>query len=106
MQAWKLWTEGDCSPLVDEAMATSYSPPELTKCVQVALLCVQERAEDRPNMATAVTMLGSAGPALPPPKQPGVAANERSPVNSPSAYTRVEESLTVNQVTVTILQGR
>lgn len=39
-------------------------------CIQVGLLCVQDCAEDRPNMSEVVTMLSNEGASLPMPKQP------------------------------------
>lgn len=39
-------------------------------CIQVALLCVQESAEDRPAMDIVVSMLNSETVSLPKPKQP------------------------------------
>lgn len=42
----------------------------IERCIQVALLCVQENAEDRPAMDLAVSMLNSESVILPKPKQP------------------------------------
>jgi hypothetical protein len=42
----------------------------IERCIQVALLCVQENAEDRPVMDLAVSMLNSESVILPKPKKP------------------------------------
>ncbi|KAI9071340.1 hypothetical protein K1719_046699 [Acacia pycnantha] len=52
--AWNQWKEGKALELIDPSISDSYSPPEVLRCIQVGLLCVQERAEDRPAMSTVV----------------------------------------------------
>ena len=42
-------------PLLDEA----YPANEVSRCIQIGLLCVQEHAIDRPIMSTVVFMLGN-----------------------------------------------
>lgn len=105
MQAWRLWQEGSGSELLDPAFGESFSPSEVMRCIQVGLLCVQEQAEDRPNMATVVLMLGSESASLPQPKNPGFCLGRR-PLDSGSYSTNYEETCTVNQVTVTMIDGR
>uniref|UniRef100_A0A0A9TL30 Uncharacterized protein n=1 Tax=Arundo donax TaxID=35708 RepID=A0A0A9TL30_ARUDO len=40
------------------------------RCINIALLCVQENAADRPTMSDVVAMLSSTSMALPEPKHP------------------------------------
>ncbi|XP_019171725.1 PREDICTED: receptor-like serine/threonine-protein kinase SD1-8 isoform X2 [Ipomoea nil] len=103
--AWRLWRERRGSELLDSAIGESYSPCEVMRCIQVGLLCVQEQAEDRPNMATVVLMLGSESATLPQPKHPGFCLGSR-PADADSSTSNYDESCTVNQVTVTMLDGR
>ncbi|CAN4083906.1 unnamed protein product [Withania somnifera] len=103
--AWRLWKEGTASELLDPSIGELPSPSEVMRCIQVGLLCVQEQAEDRPNMATVVLMLGSESASLPQPKNPGFCLGRR-PVDSDSYSTNYEETCTVNQVTVTMIDGR
>ncbi|KAF9672896.1 hypothetical protein SADUNF_Sadunf11G0092100 [Salix dunnii] len=56
--------------LIDECLAESSNSSEIIRCIHVALLCVRQRPEDRPNMSAVVVILGSDMP-LPQPKQPG-----------------------------------
>ena len=69
MQAWKLWKEGTPLGLVDPALRDSYSENEVLRCIHLGLLCVQEDPEDRPTMASIVTMLNSYSVTLPAPRQ-------------------------------------
>ncbi|XP_056171847.1 G-type lectin S-receptor-like serine/threonine-protein kinase At1g61370 isoform X2 [Syzygium oleosum] len=66
--AWQLWSEGKAMDLMDEAIAVS-SPLEVTRCIHVGLLCIQEPATDRPNMWNVVLMLSGESD-LPQPGQP------------------------------------
>ena len=103
VQAWRLWREGKGLELIDPSTGDSYSPFDVTRCIQVGLLCVQERAEDRPTMSSVVFMLGSENASLPQPKHPGFCLG-RHPMETDSSSGKQDE--TVNQVTVTILDGR
>ncbi|EOY28489.1 S-locus-specific glycoprotein S6, putative [Theobroma cacao] len=67
--AWQLWSESKELDLLDEALADSFSSSEVTRCIHIALLCVQDHAENRPNMSAVVSMLSSEAE-LPRPKQP------------------------------------
>ncbi|KAL6871516.1 hypothetical protein ACP4OV_014345 [Aristida adscensionis] len=66
--AWQLWNDGKWGELI-------YSPPgsrhqEIDRYIHVALLCVQERAQDRPDMESTVTMLNTKNAILPRPMLP------------------------------------
>lgn len=91
--------------LIDSAAGDLYSAVDVMRCIQVGLLCVQEHAEDRPNMGTVVLMLSSESASLPQPKHPGFCLGRR-PHDTSSSSSKQDESCTVNQVTVTILDGR
>uniref|UniRef100_A0A0E0I1M8 non-specific serine/threonine protein kinase n=3 Tax=Oryza TaxID=4527 RepID=A0A0E0I1M8_ORYNI len=68
--AYQLWQEGQWHELVDQALGEDFPAMEVMKCVQVALLCVQDSADDRPNMSDVIAMLGSEGVTMPEPRQP------------------------------------
>ncbi|XP_052201076.1 LOW QUALITY PROTEIN: receptor-like serine/threonine-protein kinase SD1-8 [Diospyros lotus] len=103
--AWRRWREGEVIELVDPATRDSYSPYEAARCLQVGLLCVQERAEDRPSMSAVVLMLSSENAPLAQPKQPAFCLG-RNPLERNSLSSKQDESCTVNQVTVTMIDGR
>ena len=66
-----MWKEERSLELMDPTVAeTCTTPATFSQCVQVALLCVQERATDRPTMAEVVPVLGGEMVNLPNPKQP------------------------------------
>ncbi|XP_061358121.1 receptor-like serine/threonine-protein kinase SD1-8 isoform X1 [Gastrolobium bilobum] len=102
---WKLWNEGNALELIDSSIDNSYSPSEVLRCIQVGLLCVQEHAEDRPTMSSVVLMLSSETAPLSQPKIPGFCLG-RNPIETDSSSSKQDESCTVNQVTVTMLDAR
>lgn len=55
---------------MDPTLASSVSPSEFMLCIQLGLLCVQERPEDRPTMSDVISMLGNESMNLPVPKEP------------------------------------
>lgn len=67
IQAWKLWNEDRVMEFVDPVLAQSCTSKQLVRCINVGLLCVQDRPIDRPSMASVVVMLESetSVPALP-----------------------------------------
>ncbi|GFP83944.1 receptor-like serine/threonine-protein kinase sd1-8 [Phtheirospermum japonicum] len=103
--AWKLYREGKGLELIDTSAGESYSAGEVMRCIQVGLLCVQEHAEDRPNMSAVVLMLSSDCVSMPQPKHPGYCTGRR-PAEAESSSSRQDETCTVNEVTVTMLDGR
>ncbi|MBA0648652.1 hypothetical protein Goklo_016343, partial [Gossypium klotzschianum] len=56
--AWKNWNEGTALEVVDPILRDG-SRSEITRCIQLGLLCVQEDTAYRPTMASAVLMLSS-----------------------------------------------
>ncbi|CAN1198584.1 Receptor-like serine/threonine-protein kinase SD1-8 [Linum perenne] len=107
VHCWKLWKEGHSLELVDAAVGNSYSPCEALRCIHVGLLCVQERAEDRPTMGTVLLMLSSETASLAQPKMPGFCVGMGNDVvEIDSSSEKRDEIFTVNQVTVTVLDGR
>ncbi|CAK9138693.1 unnamed protein product [Ilex paraguariensis] len=103
--AWKLWREGRGLELMDSSAGDLNSPNEVMRCIHVGLLCVQEQAEDRPTMSTVVLMLSSETSPLPRPKNPGFCLG-RKLVETDSSSSKQDETCTVNQVTVTMLDPR
>ncbi|KAF8414035.1 hypothetical protein HHK36_002034 [Tetracentron sinense] len=84
--AWRLWNEDKALELIDESMSDSFLATEVLRCIHVALLCVQQRVDDRPTMSTVVLMLGSESAMVPTPQQPGF-FTERYHMNPNSAET-------------------
>ncbi|KAL0727217.1 hypothetical protein Bca4012_023310 [Brassica carinata] len=68
---WRLWSNGSPLELVDPSVQDNYQTNEITRCIHIALLCVQEEAEDRPTMSAILQMLTTGSIALAVPRPPG-----------------------------------
>uniref|UniRef100_A0A0D9VG04 Protein kinase domain-containing protein n=1 Tax=Leersia perrieri TaxID=77586 RepID=A0A0D9VG04_9ORYZ len=68
--AWQLWAEERWLELVDASLVPNSQSPSLMRCINIALLCVQENAVDRPTMSDVVAMLSSESMVLDGPKHP------------------------------------
>ncbi|CAL4987470.1 unnamed protein product [Urochloa decumbens] len=100
--AWQLWKDRSWLQLVDASLDAEDHAPDMMRCINIALLCVQENASDRPAMSDVVTMLSNETKTLAEPKHPAyfhvrVTAEEASTVVVPCS---------VNDVTVSALDGR
>uniref|UniRef100_A0A7N2LTX1 Receptor-like serine/threonine-protein kinase n=1 Tax=Quercus lobata TaxID=97700 RepID=A0A7N2LTX1_QUELO len=99
---WDLWREGNATNIVDLLLGETYPASEVSRCIQIGLLCVQEHAIDRPTMSTIVFMLGNDTP-LPSPKQPAFIL--KGTYISTNRSTS-EASNSVNEITISKLDGR
>ncbi|XP_059660626.1 G-type lectin S-receptor-like serine/threonine-protein kinase At4g27290 [Cornus florida] len=100
--AWKLFVEGKAFELIDPQMEDSFPMSEVLRCIQVGLLCVQRRPEDRPTMSSVLSMFDSEGTMLPQPKQPGFYTD----ISPSETESQLEESCTINTMTISIADGR
>lgn len=98
-----LWTEEKPLQLIDDNLNGTYDRNEVLRSIQVSLLCVQQRPEDRPNMSSVVGMLGGENP-LPQPKQPGFYLGKNSTEGENSL--KKQEFHSSNEVTMTLLEAR
>jgi len=59
----------------------------MIRCIHIALLCVQEKGDDRPTMASVVLMLNSHSVTLPLPSKPAFSIDKTSlSVNQSEEY--------------------
>ncbi|KAG8375903.1 hypothetical protein BUALT_Bualt09G0007500 [Buddleja alternifolia] len=96
LQAWTLYKEGRSRELVDTCVDKEFYSWEVLRSIQVGLLCVQQKPEDRPNMSSVVVMLGNEGE-IPTAKQPGFFTQRD--VNTKPANS-------ANEVTITVPEPR
>ncbi|WZZ46855.1 hypothetical protein YC2023_043114 [Brassica napus] len=68
--AWRLWRNGSPLELLDPAIRRNNQSNEVTRCIHIALLCVQDNPEDRPMLSTIILMLTSNTITLPVPNLP------------------------------------
>ncbi|KAK6932410.1 hypothetical protein RJ641_002034 [Dillenia turbinata] len=68
-QTWKSRREGTAFNLADPTLRRA-PRNEIMRCIHIGLLCGQDNAADRPNMASVVLMHSSNSYTLPVPSQP------------------------------------
>ena len=88
--------------LIDTNLVESCQPSEVSRLIQVGLLCVQHNAGERPNMPSVIQMLDSEGD-LPQPKQPAFFM-ENDLLIANFSSTHAEGSL--NGLTITEVDAR
>ncbi|GAB2298147.1 hypothetical protein Dimus_032218 [Dionaea muscipula] len=67
--AWRNWLEGTALNLMDPKICTP-STTEVLRCINIALLCVQENVAHRPIMSSVALMLSSSSITLQMPSRP------------------------------------
>ncbi|KAI6703891.1 hypothetical protein NL676_013027 [Syzygium grande] len=102
--AWKLWNEDNVLALVDANIPVTCIELELLRCINVGLLCTQERAKDRPSISTVISMINSEIVDLPRPKRPAFTVRKITQDTDSSGQS--QKTCSANDVTLTVLQGR
>ncbi|CAA7037142.1 unnamed protein product [Microthlaspi erraticum] len=80
--AWRLWRDGSPLELLDATISGNYPGGEVTRCIHIALLCVQNDPADRPDMWTIMSWLTNDTISLPVPKTPGYFIPNTTPYQS------------------------
>jgi hypothetical protein len=97
-----MWKEGKTQVLADSSIIDTCSHDEVSLCIHVALLCVQENPDNRPQMSSVVFVLENGSIAL-------------SSFDSPTDFARHNTQMekfkddiqhSVNSFTVSEIQGR
>ncbi|MQM17127.1 hypothetical protein Taro_050096 [Colocasia esculenta] len=99
--AWDLWREGRELELVDPTLGNTGPHREMSRCVHVALLCVQESPVDRPTMFDVVSMLNNEFMGLREPNPPAFFIGRNV-----SSDGHLQTRVCSNDVTISALIGR
>ena len=86
-------------------MQDATSLPMLMRYINVALLCVQENAADRPTMSDVISMINNEHLNLPSPKEPAFTKGINVK-NSSHSNSGTSEHCSVNDVTVSLIYPR
>ncbi|PQM39057.1 cysteine-rich receptor-like protein kinase 25 [Prunus yedoensis var. nudiflora] len=111
--AWRHWRDGTPLELLDPNLRDSYAKAEVTRCVHIGLLCVQEIPDERPTMQSVVLMLSSYSVTMALPQKPALFLHSGTELNMPSLTTASSDQTTskslpfsVNEVSITELYPR
>ncbi|CAH2071593.1 unnamed protein product, partial [Thlaspi arvense] len=75
--AWKRWIEGKPETIIDPLLAVD-PINEITKLIQIGLLCVQENPAKRPTMSSVIVWFGSETIIIPLPNAPAFTGSLQS----------------------------
>lgn len=90
--------------MIDPILVDTSTAAELMRYIHVALLCVQEKATDRPTMSEVILFLSNRNVAMSSPKQPAFFIGRDAPTTGLSANgTR---PCSVNDVSISTTDGR
>nr|XP_025669226.1 G-type lectin S-receptor-like serine/threonine-protein kinase At4g27290 isoform X3 [Arachis hypogaea] len=101
--SWRLWVEQRHLQLIDDSLSNASDATEILRCIHIALLCVQQSPEDRPDMLSVVVMLTSDSN-LPKPKQPAFYV-ERNCHNKGFLASN-QNTCSENEVTISVVEAR
>ncbi|KAF9666891.1 hypothetical protein SADUNF_Sadunf16G0275900 [Salix dunnii] len=102
-KAWRLWKDGKPLELIEALPGETCNLSEVTRCINISLLCVQQHPDDRPSMSTVVWMLGGEN-TLPQPKEPGFFKGS-GPYEPSSSSSNIELS-SANEITTSLMYPR
>ncbi|KAI4323618.1 hypothetical protein L6164_023211 [Bauhinia variegata] len=89
---------------MDPTLEKSYIADEVTRCIHIGLLCVQEDAADKPTMSGVVVMLASDTMTLPHPNHPAFSVGRMALGDSSTSKNSKDPS--INDVTVSHIAPR
>ncbi|TVU23588.1 hypothetical protein EJB05_25962, partial [Eragrostis curvula] len=82
LEAWHLWRAGRLIKFADSPPVDESERMEILRCIQIALLCVEENPAYRPSMQEVVLMLSCPSAALPMPQRPAYLRTEMARAQS------------------------
>ncbi|CAE6184734.1 unnamed protein product [Arabidopsis arenosa] len=105
--AWYLYTHGRSEELVDPKIRVMCNKREALRCIHVAMLCVQDSAAERPNMAAVLLMLESDTATLAAPREPTFTSNRRNSIDVNFGLDSSQQYIvSSNEITSTVVLGR
>ncbi|CAN6169737.1 unnamed protein product [Urochloa humidicola] len=103
--AWMLLKEGKWLEVVDPCLDVSHHDVEMMRFINVALMCVQDNATDRPTMTDVISLLNEST-SLPEPKQPAYFNISLANNNGECCIEFENYSHSINDVTNSPPKGR
>ncbi|KAI8570446.1 hypothetical protein RHMOL_Rhmol01G0034400 [Rhododendron molle] len=102
--AYELWKDGKSMEFMDSLMDDTSSGCKLLRCMQVALLCIQEKWEDRQTMLEVYSMLKNEIEDVSAPKRP--AFSTKTDMDEENHHKSREEICSANFATISQVMPR
>jgi chitinase len=97
--------EGSGAEFFDPSLDDTTSPCKLTRCMQIALLCVQENSSDRPSMLEVDSLLKNEGADVGTPNMPAFSMKKQEDDNGDTSNSGFKFS-SINDVTISQMVPR
>ncbi|KAI8570425.1 hypothetical protein RHMOL_Rhmol01G0033000 [Rhododendron molle] len=104
--AYDLWECGKGMEFMDPSLDDTNSSCKLVRCMQIALLCVQENPADRPSMLELSVMLKNETAAMNIPKRPAFSTRRDEDEDEVQESTSQQEIWSVGDVSITQMVAR
>lgn len=102
--AWKLWSEGHGTELIDPVLGQPCVESQVLKCIHIGLLCVQKDPAHRPTMSSVINMLLTENIELPKPTEPAFFVGRVT--GQETLHPRDDIVCSVNEVTLSDVEPR
>ncbi|KAJ7948959.1 putative Receptor protein kinase [Quillaja saponaria] len=102
--AWELWRDGLGRDLIDPRLSSSCINHQMLRCIHVALLCVEESADDRPIMSDIISMLTNESATLPLPTRPGFYTGRK--VTKAQTFPKKSKECSINDLSISVIYAR
>ncbi|KAF7154445.1 hypothetical protein RHSIM_Rhsim01G0041900 [Rhododendron simsii] len=106
LQAYDLWRCGKGMEFMDPSLDDTNSSCKLVRCMQIALLCVQENSTDRPSMLELSVMLRNETASMNIPKRPAFSTRRDENEDEVQESTSQQEIWSVGDVSITQMVAR
>jgi chitinase len=97
--------EGSGAEFFDPSLDDTTSPCKLTRCMQIALLCVQENSSDRPFMLEVDSLLKNEGADVGTPNMPAFSMKKQEDGKGDTTKSKFKFS-SINDVTISQMVPR
>ncbi|XP_045827548.1 putative cysteine-rich receptor-like protein kinase 20 [Trifolium pratense] len=104
--AYELWMEGRGAEFFDPSFDDTTSPCKITRCMQVALLCVQENSADRPSMLEVDSLLKNEGADVGIPNVPAFSMKKQEDYKGDTTSNSGFKFSSINDVTISQMVPR
>ncbi|XP_019155150.1 PREDICTED: G-type lectin S-receptor-like serine/threonine-protein kinase At4g27290 [Ipomoea nil] len=102
---WMLYKKDKSIELLDQHLADSCDTSQIIRSIHIGLLCVQQCAEDRPNMSSVLMMLTNENLLLSEAKEPGF-FTKRKMATSEYSSSSTQEEISINEVSFSLIDPR
>ncbi|KAL8536460.1 hypothetical protein ACS0TY_011898 [Phlomoides rotata] len=104
--AWELWRKDSALELMDPTLSNSCVIEQVLRCIHIGLLCVENRAVDRPTIENVLSMLKNESKSLVMLKNPAFIIRNNVSKETEKLSANEITKLSADEVTISEMEGR